>query len=147
MVIVLMFPPGHLVLGYFSGILSKKYLGKDFNLILIWFIALLPDIDLFIPGLPHRGPTHSIVVALGLGGLICLIYRDSFPYLISLCTHSVIGDYFTRPGCQLLWPLNDTWYKYQYALTFRDPILVIIEGIMFAIMIGHMILKKPAQIQ
>ncbi len=75
-----MYPPGHMALGYFSGFLYKKMTGKDFNLIVIWIFSLLPDLDLFIPGLVHRGPTHSVVFAL----LVLAIALFFFPEMVFL---------------------------------------------------------------
>ena len=131
-----MYPPGHLALGYFSGVLYRRMTGKDFNLIVIWAFSLLPDLDLFIPGVVHRGPTHSVVVALLFFAPVWYFYRDSLSYLFSLLSHSLIGDYFTAAGCQLFWPLDLGWFRYEYALCSENVMLLYLEGFLFLVMLG-----------
>lgn len=125
-----MYPPGHLALGYFSGVLYKRVTGKNFNLGVIWVFSLLPDLDLVVPGLVHRGPSHSVVVAL------LFFYRGSLPYLVSLLSHSLIGDYFTAFGCQLFWPFASSWFRYEYALCSSGGVLFYVEGFLFVVMVG-----------
>ena len=59
-----MYPVGHIALGYLAGILASRITREEFNTPLIWIVSLLPDLDLFIPFLEHRGPTHSIIIAV-----------------------------------------------------------------------------------
>ncbi len=61
-----MFPPGHFALGYFAAVMAKRVNNSKFNVAIVWGISILPDIDCFIPGLVHRGPTHSAVMAIFL---------------------------------------------------------------------------------
>ncbi len=137
-----MYPPGHLALGYFSGFLYKKITGKDFNLIVIWVFSLMPDLDLFIPGVVHRGPTHSIVFALLFFAPVLYFYRDSWPYLVSLLSHTLIGDYFTANGCQLIWPINASWFRYEYALSPGNIMLLYLEGFLFITMLGFLAAER-----
>ena len=130
-----MYPLGHMALGYFSGFLFKKITGKNFNLFVIWTFSLLPDLDLLIPGLIHRGPTHSIVLALFVLVIALFLYRDSVPYMISLLSHSLIGDFFTAYGCQILWPINVAWFKYEYALSPNGSTLFYMEAFLFIVML------------
>ena len=137
-----MYPPGHFAIGYFSGVLYRRMTGKDFNLILIWVFSLLPDLDLFIPGVVHRGPTHSVVVALLFFAPVWYFYRNSGSYLVSLLSHSLIGDYFTANGCQLFWPLDVGWFRSEYALCFGNVVLIYLEGFLFLVMLGLLSVKR-----
>lgn len=87
-------------------------------------LALLPDIDLALgavarsmPLLDHRGATHSIAVAVGVGGAIALVIRvqgrqNAAAWGIVACalvaSHGLLdslGD--SDLGVALLWPFSD----------------------------------------
>jgi hypothetical protein len=57
-----MYAVGHFALGYLTSKIASKSLNVNINLPLIFLASVLPDIDLLIPGLHHRGPLHSIIV-------------------------------------------------------------------------------------
>jgi len=136
-----MYPPGHLALGYFAGKITSKITNNETNIPLLWIFSMIPDIDILIPGLVHRGPTHSIIVATAIFTPIMIYYKKGTSYYASLISHSLIGDYITAYGCQLLWPINQTWYKYENALTHTTQ-LIPFEILLFAIMIGHILIEK-----
>jgi len=81
------------------------------NIPLLFVASVIPDIDLLIPGLEHRGPSHSLI-------LFCFLFLPTFvlygkramPYFITLAQHSIVGDYLTGGGTQLLWPISSNWY-------------------------------------
>jgi len=106
-----MFAVGHLALGYISGKTASKFLNVSVNIPLLFAASVIPDIDLLIPGLEHRGPTHSLII-------FCFLFLPAFtlhrkramPYFIALAQHSLIGDYLTGGGIQLLWPVASNWY-------------------------------------
>jgi membrane-bound metal-dependent hydrolase YbcI (DUF457 family) len=101
-----MFAVGHIALGYLSGRLVNKFSNNELNLPMIFALSLLPDIDLVIPGLEHRGPTHSIAFILALSAILAAFrFREALPYSLALATHSLIGDGITG-GSQLLWPYS-----------------------------------------
>ena len=136
-----MYPPGHLALGYFAGKITSKITKNETNIPLLWILSMLPDIDILIPTLVHRGPTHSIIVATAIFTPIIIYYKKGIPYYASLISHSLIGDYITAYGCQLLWPINQTWYKYENPLTHTTQVIPL-EILLFAIMIGHILIEK-----
>ena len=114
-----MYLPGHMALAYFSARGIQRITGYRFNLIIVWTLAILPDIDLLIPNLQHRGPTHSLA-AIILVFLISYIHeRKWMPYVAAFASHALLGDLFTRGGClvgggylsgsNLLWPINNSW--------------------------------------
>jgi len=88
-----MFAVGHIALGHITGKVLGKVTGHNPSIPLLWALSILPDIDFLIPGIMHRGPTHSILFAI----LICapfLIYkpRKAVPYFAALFTHSISSD-------------------------------------------------------
>jgi membrane-bound metal-dependent hydrolase YbcI (DUF457 family) len=105
-----MFSVGHLALGYLSGRTSSKLLNVQVNIPILFLVSVLPDIDLLIPGLEHRGPTHSLIVFFLLFLPAIKTYgKGAIPYLIALVQHSLVGDYLTG-GVQTFWPITTNWY-------------------------------------
>ena len=140
-----MYFPGHMALGYYSGKITGRITKKNPNIILLWVVSNLPDIDIFIPGVIHRGPTHSVIFGTIIFIPIFLLYKDALPHYASLMSHSLIGDYFTAYGCQLFWPVQSTWYRYGSALQYGPDTRaysISIELALFAIMVGLMIYEK-----
>ena len=57
-------------------------------------LSILPDIDLLIPGLMHRGPTHSlIIIALVSAPFLAKYGTRAIPHLLAVGQHVFIGDY------------------------------------------------------
>ena len=140
-----MYFPGHMALGYFSGKITGRITNKNPNIILLWVVSNLPDIDIFIPGVIHRGPTHSVIFGTVIFIPILLWYRDGLPLYASLMSHSLIGDYFTSYGYQLFSPITSTWYRYGSALQYGPDTRaysISIELVLFAIMVVFMIYEK-----
>ncbi|MDH5482949.1 MAG: metal-dependent hydrolase [Candidatus Bathyarchaeota archaeon] len=105
-----MFLPGHLAWGYVLGKVSAKLLGQDTNIPLLFTVSVLPDFDVFISGLAHHGPTHSIIAIILLFIPIFFIYRTKgIPYFAALVQH-VIADLPSLGGIMLLWPITSNWF-------------------------------------
>ena len=105
-----MFAVGHLAIGYLSAKVFQKLLKTDINLPMIFFLSLIPDVDLLIPGLVHRGITHSIIVLTLVFIPIFLLYRKtSIPYFVAIVQHSLVGD-FLMGKAQIFWPLTSIFY-------------------------------------
>jgi membrane-bound metal-dependent hydrolase YbcI (DUF457 family) len=102
---------GHFAIGYFIGTLISRFTKEKLNLPLIFAFSILPDIDVFIPGLVHRSITHSIVLATLLFIPVFLITRRGFPYWGALVSHSLIGDLFQGGSFQLLWPISNAYIE------------------------------------
>jgi membrane-bound metal-dependent hydrolase YbcI (DUF457 family) len=137
-----MYPVGHVALGYLAGLLASRITREKFNTPLIWIVSLLPDLDLFIPFLEHRGPTHSIIVAVIAFTPIILTQKKGYPYLAALASHSTIGDYFTAYGCKLLWPLYPGWFKADRRLLLTGKNGIYAEILLFALMSIVLLLKN-----
>jgi len=83
---------------------------SDLNVPFIITLSVIPDIDLLIPMVRHRGPTHSLLVELFLLlPLLLLLRRRALPYILALTQHSVIGDYIAGQT-QLFWPITAASY-------------------------------------
>jgi membrane-bound metal-dependent hydrolase YbcI (DUF457 family) len=105
-----LFAIGHFALGYLAGKASSKLAQVKVNLPLLFAASILPDVDLLLGFLTHRGPTHSFITITVLMIPFFIVYRkQALPYYLALLSHILIGDFFTG-GIQLLWPLSNTWF-------------------------------------
>jgi len=138
-----MFAVGHIALGYVTGKIISKATDQSLNIPAIWTLSLLPDIDFLIPGLQHRGPTHSIIVTILIFAPFLLIKpRRTAPYFAALATHSLIGDYITNGGTKLFWPVSSEWIKYEKTIMLGSAFETHIELALFAAFIVILILSK-----
>jgi len=131
-----MFAVGHIALGHITGKVLGKATGHNPSIPLLWTLSLLPDIDFLIPGIIHRGPTHSILLAL----LLCapfLIYkpRKAAPYFVALFTHSIVGDFLTNGGVMLLWPISSDMIRHDSLFKMGGITESYIELALFAVLI------------
>jgi membrane-bound metal-dependent hydrolase YbcI (DUF457 family) len=139
-----MYAVGHLALGYLSGKTASKILNVNINIPLLFLVSVLPDVDLLIPGLEHRGPTHSVIV-------LCLLFLPSFmffrkraiPYFVALIQHILIGDYLTG-STQLLWPITTNWYSLGLGIEVTSLTNIFIEWVLFLVSITIMFKTKDA---
>lgn len=137
------FAVGHLALGYLTGKATSKLLDVDMNIPLLFVASVVSDIDLLIPGLRHRGPTHSLFIILLIFLPAFFLYgRRATPYFAATAQHSIIGDYLTSEGVQLLWPIAFDWYGLGFAMTSLTNILV--EWIFFLASLTIMLKAKDA---
>lgn len=106
-----MFAVGHFGLAYLLGKGFAKVLNVNINIPIILVLSVIPDVDLicdfFLKTEIHRGPTHSIVVAILAFIPFFILYREkAVPYFAALASHSLIGDFPIAGHVQLLWPLT-----------------------------------------
>lgn len=121
---------GHLALGYLTGKTTSKLVKVNLNLPLLLAASIIPDVDLLIPGLEHRGPTHSLIVyGILLIPAFLLWRRKVIPYFVALTQHSLIGDGVTG-GAQLLWPLTNANLRIA-GIQVTSPINITLEWILF----------------
>lgn len=96
--------------------------------VMIW-LAMLPDLDHRVPGIPHRGPTHSLLFAALVGGVFAAagvalesvvggvgsIAGLPVPVLgfaigaFAVVAH-LLGDALTPAGVNFLWPVSTRTY-------------------------------------
>ena len=119
-----MYAVGHIAIGYLTGKALGKTLKVKPNLPLIFIASIAPDIDILIPGLTHRGPTHSIIILTLLFLPLFTIYgRKAAPYFIAIIQHPLIGDYITG-GTQLLYPLTASYYGIHISVASQTNITI-----------------------
>lgn len=105
-----MFAIGHFALGYLTGKASSKLAKVKINLPLLLTASVLPDVDLLLRFLMHRGPTHSFIVISVLAIPFFVAYRkQAIPYYAAALSHIFIGDFFTG-GVQLFWPISQNGF-------------------------------------
>jgi len=135
-----MFAVGHLAFGYLLAKVCQRFLRTDLNLPLVFLLSLLPDIDLLIPELAHRGMTHSIVLLTVLFIPIFVLYRKSgVPYFVTIAQHSLLGDFIVG-GAQIFSPLTNTSYGLDVAL--QSLTNVVLEGSGFVLAMVIMTLTR-----
>jgi len=136
--VFLMWILGHLALGYISALLVSRYTGEKVIIPLVLLVSLLPDLDRFFEGiLVHRGPTHSIIVAIALFMPIFLLFRNGFVYFSALASHTLIGDYFVtgNPYEQLFWPVSNNWIGAPSYLQLSGRFETMVEVALFFVML------------
>jgi len=141
-----MYAVGHLALGYLTGKATSKLLNVNVNIPLLFLASIIPDIDLLIPGLQHRGPTHSLIISILIFIPVITYYgKKAIPYFVAFAQHSLIGDYLTSGGIQLLWPLNSIHY-YGLAIEVTSLTNILLEWIFFLISFTVLLKTRDAWI-
>jgi len=139
-----MFAIGHFALGYIFGKTSSKLAKVKVNLPLLLAASVLPDVDLLLRFIMHRGPTHSFITITVLMIPFFVVYRkQAIPYYAALLTHILIGDFFTG-GVQLFWPLSTNMFG---ALNFNVNSLpiAITELVLFLATLPLMLQTRRSQ--
>jgi inner membrane protein len=94
----------------------------------VLWLATLPDVDHRLPGVPHRGPTHSLAFAALVGGAFggaallggrALGATDPTGVAVlaagvgifGVCAH-LLGDVLTPAGVPLFWPVEPEFSLY-----------------------------------
>jgi membrane-bound metal-dependent hydrolase YbcI (DUF457 family) len=145
-----LFAIGHFSLGYLAGKASARKLKVQLNMPLLLTASVIPDIDMLLRFLRHRGPTHSLIAIIALTIPLLILYRKTaVPYSVALASHSLIGDFFTG-GSQLFWPFSTEWYG-ALDIDVRSLTNELLELVLFFISIAVMFktgdLRKIAEDQ
>lgn len=123
---------GHFALGYLLAKASAKLGRVELNIPVVLTLAIIPDVDLLFPMIPHRGPSHSIVVIGLIFVPIFAAYRGrAVPYFLALIQHFMIGDYLASGQVQLLWPITTQYYGTN--LSIRSPVNIAAESAAFVL--------------
>jgi hypothetical protein len=137
-----MFAVGHIALGYLFGKMISRLSKQELNIPAVLTFSLLPDVDLVVPWVLHRGPTHSLVFIATVSLLLIFWWkRRALPYIVALASHSLVGDVFTASGVQLLWPYSDEWIRYSYTVLMTSSLEVYVETSLFILMLLAMSLS------
>ena len=140
-----MFAVGHFALGYILSKTSAKSLKTNLNIPMVLMLSIIPDIDLLIPFLEHRGLTHSIIIAsIVFVPIFAFYHKNATPYFIALIQHSLIGDYLVGGKTQLLFPLTTQYYG--TGLSIQSQTGIALEWAAFLISMLVMIAAKDIKI-
>ncbi|MCW4003192.1 MAG: metal-dependent hydrolase [Candidatus Bathyarchaeota archaeon] len=129
-----------MAIAYLLGKGSAKLLHVKPNIPALLVLSLLPDADIIYDFLTHseihRGPTHSIVVALIVFIPLFTIYRKkAVPYFLALISHAAIADFLIAGQLQLLWPLSTTEFGLNEIssiyINIFSPVNIALELILF----------------
>jgi membrane-bound metal-dependent hydrolase YbcI (DUF457 family) len=105
--------------------------------------SVIPDVDLLLRFLDHRGPTHSLITIAVLMIPFLLYYgKAAIPYAVALASHSMIGDLIG--GTQLFWPLSTRLYG-AVTLDVKGSFTVTLELILFIISLALMLKTRDLQ--
>jgi len=136
---------GHFALGYILAKLASKITKTKVNVALIFTLSVIPDVDILIPYVVHRGPFHSAIMAsIVFIPIFVLYHKNALPYFIAIIHHSLIGDYIAGGKVQLLWPL--TQQPFGLELSIKSPANITIEWLSFLIATFIMIKTKDAHL-
>lgn len=97
------------------------------------WLTMLPDVDHRLPLVPHRGPTHSLLFAVAVGGVFAVLGSQISPTVVSpslalpplapfgfvvgfvaVVAH-LAADALTPSGIPLFWPLSTRRYRFVVA--------------------------------
>lgn len=124
---------GHFALGYLTGKAASKLAKVKINLPLLLAISVIPDVDLLIGFMDHRGLTHSIIVVGAFAAVFFAKYKKAIlPYLAALLSHIFLGDLISG-GIEFLWPLYKT--RIGFGLDVRSLPVSLIELSLFFVSI------------
>jgi hypothetical protein len=127
-------------IAYLLGKGSSKPLRYKPNIPLLLVLSIIPDVDIFFDYLTgsqlHRGPTHSVIVAIIAFIPFFIIYRKkAIPYFLALISHPLIGDFFIGGKLELLWPFSNSQFGLHELggpyISIYMPIDGLIEVILF----------------
>jgi hypothetical protein len=136
---------GHFAIGYVFGKLTAQATKTKMNIPLILTLSLIPDVDILVPYVEHRGPFHSVIMtAIVFIPLFALYGKMASPYFVALIQHSLIGDYIAGGGVQLLWPLTSQLYGMN--ISIRSPTNITLEWLAFLVATIVMVKTKDTQI-
>ncbi|MEM2780677.1 MAG: metal-dependent hydrolase [Candidatus Bathyarchaeia archaeon] len=134
---------GHFALGYLTAKLTAHFTKTRVNVPIILALSVAPDVDLLIPFVEHRGPFHSILMAIIIFiPIIILARKDAIPYFIALIHHSLLGDFITGKT-QLFWPI--TTQSFGTAVAIESLANITVEWLAFLIMFIEILRAKDLQ--
>lgn len=138
-----MFAVGHMSVAYLLTRGLKRGRWKSMSIPLVWTCAMLPDLDLLIPGVRHMGPTHSIIFAIAAFLPLFIYKRDEvLPYFLGYASHSILGDFITNYGTWLFWPLTEKNYSISLPFAYRRTFSMNLELTLFGLFVLVFILTK-----
>jgi membrane-bound metal-dependent hydrolase YbcI (DUF457 family) len=136
---------GHFALGYILAKLTSKATKTRVIVALIFLLSVIPDVDILIPYVVHRGPFHSIIMAtIVFIPILALYHKNALPYFIATIQHSLLSDYIAGGKVQLLWPLTQKTFGLE--LSIQSPTNITIEWLSFLTATFAMIKTKDTHL-
>lgn len=130
-------------MGYIFSMLIAKATKTRMNIPLVFTLSVIPDIDILIPFLEHRGPTHSIIAATVVFIPAFALWRKGvLPYFVAYIQHSLIGDFIAGGKTQLLWPL--TLQPFGIEISIKSSTNITLEWLVFIAAAMVMLKTKDA---
>jgi len=156
-----MYPPGHVGLTavlvapfvYWFRLAGRERTAAECLVVAI-ALSLLPDVDALLPGLVHRGVTHTLLAAVVAGVVVAALVRPDGASPLALADERVTvsacigaagvvshlaGDIITPMGIQPLFPLRQTLYTLdivQASSPAANSLLLIAGGIAVTLTYG-----------
>jgi inner membrane protein len=158
---------GHLAVGAAVGALYSRQTGSNPRASIAAFaaLALAPDLDLVtgLLGVPpdtplaHRGISHSLAAAFGLGAMLALLVRGDLVRrlipgvfcFLALASHGLLDTMSERGGGpMLLWPISSAGFEFVWRpipgvetaahyLTFDAIPTLMVELVLFSPFIAY----------
>jgi len=129
------FAVGHMALAYLLSKSSAKLLKVNFNIPLILVLSLIPDADILL-GVSelHRGPTHSLIIALIIFIPFFALYRrKAVPYFLALISHAAIADFLIGGNIMLFWPLTSQLFGLNDCICISSFVNITLEWALFTV--------------
>jgi len=131
-------------LGYLVAKLTAQATETRMNIPLVMTLSVIPDIDILLPFIEHRGPFHSILMATIIFVPILVLYgKKGLPYYVALIQHSLLGDYISGGRVQLLWPLTQRLFGIEISIV--SPTSITLEWLTFLTATVVMLKTKDMQ--
>ena len=98
-------------------------------------LSLIPDIDILIPFLPHRGPTHTVLALLIISAALFAYNKKCLPYSASYAAH-LVSDVFTGTcsgNTHILRPITLEWFQHSTILYMGSLLESVVEVSLFLV--------------
>lgn len=119
------FAVGHFAIGYIFSKLAAQATKTKVNIPLVLTLSIIPDVDILVPWVEHRGPFHSIIMAVIIFIPVFALHRKAaLPYFVALAQHSLVSDYVAGGQVQLLWPLTSRFFGIETCITSLANVLL-----------------------
>ena len=126
-----MFTIGHIATTY----LLMRVLNFKGNHTPVYISANIPDLDILIPFVIQRGPTHSYLAFAVFCACTLLIHKKYWSPVgaLAYALHLLTDMIFSSPtkGIMLHYP-NTEWVNFGLNIPFLSPIHLILEGVIVA---------------
>ncbi|MEM2971643.1 MAG: metal-dependent hydrolase [Candidatus Bathyarchaeia archaeon] len=137
------FAVGHFSFGYILANTSTRITKTEINIPIVFALSVIPDIDIIVPYVEHRGPIHSLMALFTIFIPILIFYRKkAVPYFLALIQHPLVTDYVCGGKIQLLWPITTQHYGIEMSIKSLENISL--EWMFFVVALAVMLKTRDA---